>query len=245
MLKPKQRGLASCPPDYLKHQISRLRLNTTAFPSRYLGRHTRRTATSRISRNCPSKTNIRRPRRSCAMPRGPKGNLAVLSQSRHFDRAPATSALSPINRHLQSRLRCLKGAHEETHAPQQTITLFYHLVGAGEHDRRHLEAERLGGLEVEHRLVFGRRLHRQVSRLLALEDAIDIAGRLPVSVDVVSPVGPPEAFMGLLAGIHVHPGNAQLVSHDEGSSRAGPSQTGRRIETGRLTHIRPLTTRCL
>ena len=35
MLKPKQGGLASCPPDYLKHQISRLRLNTTAFPSRY------------------------------------------------------------------------------------------------------------------------------------------------------------------------------------------------------------------
>src|SRR5450755_1528124 len=58
--------------------------------------------------------------------------------------------------------------HEETHAPQQTITLFYHLVGAGEHDRRHIEAERLGGLEVEHRLVFGRRLHRQVGRLLAL-----------------------------------------------------------------------------
>jgi hypothetical protein len=24
--------------------------------------------------NCPSKTNIRRPRRSCVMPRGPKGN---------------------------------------------------------------------------------------------------------------------------------------------------------------------------
>src|SRR5947209_7903569 len=85
MLKPKQRGLASCPPDYLKHQISRLRLNTTAFPSRYLGRHTRRTATSRISTNCPSKTNIRRPRRSCVMPRGPKGNLAVLGQTLHFD----------------------------------------------------------------------------------------------------------------------------------------------------------------
>ena len=36
-------------------------------------RHTRRTATSPISTNCPSKTNIRRPRRSCVMPRGPKG----------------------------------------------------------------------------------------------------------------------------------------------------------------------------
>ena len=33
-----------------------------------------KTATSPISTNCPSKTNIRRPRRSCVMPRGPEGN---------------------------------------------------------------------------------------------------------------------------------------------------------------------------
>ena len=49
--------------------------------------------------------------------------------------------------------------------------------------RRHVEAERLGGLEVDHQLVLGRRLHRQVGRLLALEDAIDVAGRVPVLVE--------------------------------------------------------------
>ena len=38
-------------------------------------------------------------------------------------------------------------------------------------------------------LVLGRRLHRQVGRLLALEDAIDVAGRLPVLIDVISPIG--------------------------------------------------------
>ena len=33
-------------------------------------------------------------------------------------------------------------------------------------------------------LVLGRRLHRQVGRLLALEDAVDVAGRTPVLVDL-------------------------------------------------------------
>jgi hypothetical protein len=33
MLKPKQGALALCPPDYLEQQISRLTLNTTAFPT--------------------------------------------------------------------------------------------------------------------------------------------------------------------------------------------------------------------
>ena len=51
------------------------------------------------------------------------------------------------------------------------------------------EAERLCSLEVEHRLVLGRRLHRQVGGLLALEDAIDIAGRTPELVDLIRPVG--------------------------------------------------------
>ena len=41
---------------------------------------------------------------------------------------------------------------------------------------RHFEAERLGSLEIDYKLVLGRRLYRQVGRLLALEDAIDVAG---------------------------------------------------------------------
>ena len=37
--------------------------------------------------------------------------------------------------------------------------------------------------------VLGRRLHRQVGGLLALEDAIDVAGRAPVPVDHIGPIG--------------------------------------------------------
>src|SRR3977135_1328823 len=51
-------------------------------------------------------------------------------------------------------------------------------VGAGKQHRRALESERLRGLEIDHRLELGRRLHRQLTRLLTLEDAVDI-GRRP------------------------------------------------------------------
>jgi hypothetical protein len=65
--------------------------------------------------------------------------------------------------------------------------LLDHLVGGGQQRFWYCKTERLGGFQVDHRLVFRRRLHRQVGRLLALEDAIDVAGGKPV---LVEPVGP-------------------------------------------------------
>ena len=73
------------------------------------------------------------------------------------------SQLSAINRHNQQ--------------------LFDHFGGAQQNRWGYGEAERLGGLEVHGHLELGRKLHREVARFLAAQDAIDIGGGANSSLD--------------------------------------------------------------
>src|SRR5215469_1211808 len=76
--------------------------------------------------------------------------------------------------------------------------LFDYLVGTAKQRWRYGEAECFGSLEVDDQLDSGRRLHRKIGRLLAFEDAIDIAGRTTILVEIVRPVRDQAAIGGFV-----------------------------------------------
>ena len=58
--------------------------------------------------------------------------------------------------------------------------LFDYLISDLLEMHRYVEAQRLGGREVNNKLMLRRRLHWHVCGLFAFEDAIDVTGRLPL-----------------------------------------------------------------
>ena len=108
--------------------------------------------------------------------------MSALGQKQTFAAQKIMSALPP-------KADMCAATRNVRFVPKADIAnLFDNLVSTCEHGRRHGEAEGLGRLEIDHQLVLCRRLHRKIGWLLALEDAINIAGSAPELIKIVRPV---------------------------------------------------------
>jgi len=119
--------------------------------------------------------------------------------SRHFG-VFGQCPLYPQKRTLLERVEMFALCHNRTHAVQQK-SLLNHFVGACEQRRRHFEAKRPGGLEIDDQLVLGRHLNGQVGGLSALEDAVDIARRALALVEQVRSIRNQAAASDIIGGI--------------------------------------------
>ena len=70
--------------------------------------------------------------------------------------------LRGISGHLAMREPCPLYPQKRTFGPSSVWQLL-DLISAGEQRGRHSEADRFRGLEIDNKLEFGRRLHRQVA----------------------------------------------------------------------------------
>src|SRR5438034_626031 len=106
-------------------------------------------------------------------------DLSWLNPTPHAIAVYASRPLSPVatQHSLPSGRYSLLGPdfHRLDRTSLRLAHSFDHLVGEREQLVWNLEAERLGRLEVDHQIVLGWLLHRQVGRLLAPEDAIHIS----------------------------------------------------------------------
>ena len=81
---------------------------------------------------------------------------------------------------------------------QQTALLLDHLVGGDEQSIWYFEAKRLRGLEVDHEIELCRQHNRQITRLLAFENASGINAGLTVCIGNTGPVAHQAAGPGIL-----------------------------------------------
>lgn len=132
----------------------------------------------------PALDEIPSPPRRSPLSAGPNGKRFKIEAHVFFcNQAFPARAFAALDRH-----------HNRTHAAQQTAMSFDHLVGRDQQRVRHGEAHRHGGLHVDNQLDLGRRLHRQITRFLSPQNAIDIGPRKSERIVEIRPLGHKTAF---------------------------------------------------
>ncbi len=92
-----------------------------------------------------------------------------------------------------------------------------YLIGTSEQGRRHFDAERLGGRQVDDEIELDRLLDRQVGRLCPAQDLIDIVAGAPVKIQEVRSIGHQTAGFGELPKtVHRRQSCAQRQGVDAG-----------------------------
>src|SRR5215470_3673169 len=100
----------------------------------------------------------------------------------------AQSGLAGRNGLASNKQTTLPGSYLHRPSAKRNGPSFDHLVGECEQPIRHRQAERFGGLEVDNQHVSGGELDREVGRLLALKNAVDVTRREPILIDQVRSV---------------------------------------------------------
>ena len=119
----------------------------------------------------------------------PRASLVRFPRERttHASRAGPERRIGLVEAIADSAVGAMRG-----HAP----ALFDDFVGADQNRVRHRKAESLSGLEVHGHLELGRKLHREIARLLAAQYAIYIRGGATTGVYGVGSVGQQTAVSG-------------------------------------------------